>query len=99
MYVFEGYHDGLVAQQAGYEAICACGTEIHDDGWSEIREFGIERIIVCPDGDLGGRGWLERIVRKCPSDLSLEVIALKTGANDKFHEKIYNTETFLIPYR
>lgn len=82
LYIFEGYHDAMVARQAGYNAICACGTEIHEDGWAEIKEFGIEKIIVCPDGDLGGRGWLDRIVRIAPQDLSLEVIALKSGDPD-----------------
>lgn len=82
LYIFEGYHDAMVAVQAGYNAICACGTEIHEDGWMEVDRFGIEKIIVCPDGDLGGQGWLDRIVRKCPQDLSLEVIALKSGDPD-----------------
>lgn len=82
LYIFEGYHDAMVAVQAGYNAICACGTEIHEDGWNEIEQFEIQKIIVCPDGDLGGQGWLDRIVRKCPQDLSLEVIALKSGDPD-----------------
>ena len=82
LYIFEGYHDAMVAVQAGYNAICACGTEIHEDGWAEIEQFGIQKIIVCPDGDLGGQGWLDRIVRRCPQDLSLEVIALKSGDPD-----------------
>lgn len=82
VYIFEGYHDAMVAVQAGYTALCACGTEIHEDGWAEIEKFGVERIIVCPDGDLGGQNWLDRIVRQCPQGLSLEVIALKSGDPD-----------------
>lgn len=82
LYIFEGYHDAMVAVQAGYNAVCACGTEIHEDGWNEIERFGIQKIVVCPDGDLGGRGWLDRVVRKAPQDLSMELIVLKSGDPD-----------------
>lgn len=82
LYIFEGYHDVMIAKQYGYNAICACGTEIHEDGWQEIQNYNITKIIVCPDGDAGGRGWLDRIVKNAPQDLSMEVMMLKNGDPD-----------------
>ncbi len=82
VYIFEGQHDCMVAKQAGYQALAAGGTEITSEGWAELKANGIERIILVPDGDAGGKGWLERMARKAPSWISLEFIVLQSGDPD-----------------
>lgn len=82
VYVFEGYHDCMVAKQAGYQSLAACGTEITHEGWEELHSHGIERIVLVPDGDSGGRGWLDRVARKAPNWISIEFIVLPSGDPD-----------------
>lgn len=81
-WIFEGYHDAMAARQAGYQALAAAGTDVSPNAWQELREAGVERAVFVPDGDAGGRGWLERLARGAPRDVSIELVALQSGDPD-----------------
>jgi len=81
-WVFEGYHDAMVARQAGYQAVAACGTAMTDAHWEDLRRAGVKRAIFAPDGDEGGRTWMEALARGAPRDMSIELVELKSGDPD-----------------
>ena len=83
IWAFEGYHDAMVARQMGYEAVAAAGTSVTEPMWREIRERKIERLVFVPDGDEGGRRWLERLSREAPADIPIEFVALERGDPDE----------------
>ena len=79
---FEGYHDCMAAKQAGYPALAAAGTNVSEPMWEELRVRGIKRITVVPDGDAGGRSWLDRLSEEAPSDIAVEFVVLPHGDPD-----------------
>ena len=81
-WIFEGFHDAMAASQAGYQALAAAGTDMPAKAWEELRDRGIERAVFVPDGDEGGRGWLERLADSAPADCVVEVVALERGDPD-----------------
>lgn len=81
-WIFEGYHDAMVASQAGYPALAAAGTNMTQSMWEELRSRGVSRAVFVPDGDEGGRGWLERLAEGAPPDMPVSVVALETGDPD-----------------
>jgi replicative DNA helicase len=81
-WIFEGYHDAMVARQAGYQAVAACGTDMSPSHWEDLRRAGVKRAVIVPDGDEGGRVWLEKSARSAPKDVSLELVVLQSGDPD-----------------
>lgn len=81
-WVFEGYHDAMVARQSGLQSIAACGTNMTQGMWEELRSRNITRVIFAPDGDAGGRDWLKRLAVDAPQDITIEFVALDHGDPD-----------------
>lgn len=81
-WVFEGYHDAMVASQMGYQALAAAGTRMSPAAWDELRVRGVLRVTFVPDGDAGGRSWLDRLSEDAPQDLLVEFVALQAGDPD-----------------
>lgn len=82
-WVFEGFHDAMAAQQAGYPALAMAGTEMLPAEWQELRERGVTRVVFAPDGDLGGRSFLERVAKSAPADMLVEFVDLGHGDPDE----------------
>lgn len=81
-WVFEGYHDAMVASQYGYQALAAAGTNMPARAWRELKDRGVERMVFVPDGDAGGRSWLSRLAVEAPPDVVVEFVALTSGDPD-----------------
>lgn len=81
-WVFEGYHDAMVARQMGYQSVAACGTNMTRGMWEELKSRGVRRVVFAPDGDQGGRSWLERLALEAPFDTLVEFVALEHGDPD-----------------
>jgi len=81
-WVFEGYHDAMIARQMGYQSVAACGTNMDTHRWEELKALGITRVIFAPDGDAGGWSWLERLSVDSPSGMLVEFVVLQHGDPD-----------------
>lgn len=81
-WVFEGYHDAMMARQHGYQSVAACGTNMHPAMWEELRSRGVTRVIVAPDGDAAGHAWLEKLASEAPQDVCVEFVSLDHGDPD-----------------
>lgn len=97
IWIFEGYHDCLVAAQEKYMAVAAAGTNITKNMWNELKRF--KRIVIVPDGDLGGRSWLDRISKDYPIGLPVEFIVLPNGDPDDFMLSNQFNFKSIIPYQ
>ncbi len=82
VYLFEGFHDALVAWDYGYPAVAMAGTNMFDEYWNELKTKGIDRIIFVPDGDLAGINFLEKMMKNFRSEYIIEVIEVVTGDPD-----------------
>jgi replicative DNA helicase len=80
-WVFEGYHDAMVAYQAGYPAVAACGTSMKPEQWRELEQVGIKKVVFVPDGDKAGLQWLEALAQSAPP-VSMEFVVLQSGDPD-----------------
>ena len=82
VYIFEGYHDAMVASQAGYPAVASCGTHIKQEMWLELQRLGITSVIVVPDGDRAGINWIESLAQTAP-EISMQFIIPKGDPDDE----------------
>lgn len=82
-WIFEGYHDAMMARQHGYEALAASGTQMSKAAWQELRDRNVTRVVFVPDGDEGGRSWLARLSTDAPEDFLIEFVHLASGDPDE----------------
>jgi len=83
VFLFEGMNDVLMADTVGMKALALGGTTFHPVYWEELCERNISRVVLVPDGDVGGRDLLRRLfISGYPRGLSLEVVALPEGDPD-----------------
>lgn len=82
VYLFEGFHDKMVAWEHDYPAVAMAGTNMFDEYWDELAEREIKHLVFCPDGDLAGIKFLEKLVATFRNDFIIEVISVPTGDPD-----------------
>lgn len=63
LYVFEGYGDGVTAQQAGLENACAIGAlELSEHHLNSCRRNGCYDVVICLDSDEAGMAKARRLL-------------------------------------
>jgi len=82
VYVFEGFHDVMVAHQYGIPAVALSGTNIVDDYWEQLRHYNIEEVVFVPDGDYGGKSLMDKLVGEYDNTFNVSVVDLESGDPD-----------------
>lgn len=82
VYVFEGFHDVMIASQNGIPAVAMCGTNMQLEFWKQLKEYDVKDVIFVPDGDYGGRTFLERLNKEYDHTFNVSVVVLNEGDPD-----------------
>lgn len=82
VYLFEGFHDAMVAWQAGYPAVATAGTNMFGEYWKELKERGIRKLVFVPDGDMAGTKMLDKIVDTFDPWFLIDFIVVPSGDPD-----------------
>jgi DNA primase len=105
-WIFEGYHDAMVAYKAGYPALAAGGTNLKEEQWLQLRDYGVRRITLVPDGDKAGREWAKLVCATAPKYLTVELVMLDNGDPDdellregRFNQKRWNTFEWYVTHQ
>lgn len=94
MLIVEGFHDALAAQQAGFPAVAACGTNLSAKQVETLQAHAVRKAIVAFDPDAAGADGMFKIAERAHEINSVQFQFVEVSAEPEEFIANYGADAF-----